>query len=85
MMISVLVDARKPGCSGWTFTRGLPKIRVSGLAGGLLKLLFDEDGSTSTVKVFFDGELDLSESIRMVKVDLLKVTETSRVYVDIGR
>lgn len=81
-MTAVLVDAQKPGLSGWIFVRGSQRVRVSGLNGAKIKLLFI-DGKGSFLDVETDGEYKIPEECDRMNARVLEVTEQTRIFIDL--
>lgn len=80
-MIAVLIDSRKIGASGWINVRSTQLVRVSGMQeGDRVKIHFNFP--FSPIELEEDGELPLN-SYTMVKGEIVKVSETSRIYVDL--
>jgi hypothetical protein len=81
MMIAVLIDSRKVGSSGWINVRSTQKVRVSGMQeGDQLLIHWGSDGIP--LEVLGDGEFPVNGEMN-VKAEIVKVSETSRIYVDL--
>lgn len=82
-MIAVLVDAKKPGSSGWAAVRSSTKVRVSGLDCGQLLIEFKGNGSKiPSWNIFEDIFWDLPREAERVRAQLLHVDKGSRVFVN---
>jgi len=82
-MIAVLVDARKPGSTGWAAVRSTSRIRVKGLACGMMEIHFFGNGMAhKPLNILGDGEFNIPRGATRLRVKLLEVGKGSRVFVD---
>ena len=81
MMIAVLIDSRKVGSSGWINVRSTQKVRVQGMQEGD-QVLVHWGGERTPLEVLGDGEFPVNDETN-VKAEIVKVSETSRIYVDL--
>ena len=81
-MIAVLIDSRNLGSSGWINVRSTQKVLIRGMQEGdeldlHWNFPFNSDRMTE------NGDMDLFDGATMVKAEIVKVSEGSRIYVDL--
>lgn len=85
MMTAVMMDARRPGRSGWTHCRGLQRVRVSGIRGGRLEIkmkLSHEEGEIQEM-IREDQITTMPSGVDQVQVVLHECTSETRLFVDL--
>ena len=90
MMIAVLIDSRKIGSSGWINVRSTQKVRVRGMQGGDQVLIHWGSDGIPQLYSMVDKSLIVNEDTtflingqEVVKAEIVKVSEGSRIYVDL--
>lgn len=83
MMIAVLIDSRKLGSSGWINVRSSQRVRVSGMQeGDDVHIHYNQEVGRVRSRVKEDCEIPLKGE-EMVKAEIVKISEGSRIYVDL--
>lgn len=82
-MTAIMVDARKPGLSGWSSVRYGRRVRVTGIEDGMLRLHCEHDEGLDHIITTVDTILNLPDHIIRIKAELLEVTPNTRLYVDL--
>lgn len=84
-MIAVLIDSRKQGSSAKVAVRGASRIKLSGLDGDTVRILFF-DGCESPEEMLFeaDCELPFASPVEFVIAEHL-ICGSGRVFVDLLR
>lgn len=82
LIATVLMDAKKPGSSGWASVRDAQRIRLSGLGGGVARLHFSDGAFAMFTK---DGSMGVPSGVIRVKAELVEVTERTRFFVDLEK
>jgi hypothetical protein len=85
MMIAVLLEARKPGSSGWVRVRDTQKVRVSGLEGGHLYMEFRCNGFSIQDLLDCDCVYDIPSGMVEARAKLERVTDRTNLSVDLER
>lgn len=83
-MVAVLADSRQEGKTAWVATRGLFRVKVSGIAGCKVRILLKPDHLLG-LEVLDDGEYDLPGEPEFVMAEHIETTKDSRVFVDLVR
>jgi len=83
MMTAVMVDARKPGLSGWTQLRHHRRVRVTGVREGLVILHLAHADGTDQVHTREDTIIKIPEHILRIKAELKLLGENTRVFIDL--
>ena len=90
MMIAVLIDSRKIGSSGWINVRSTQTIRVTGMQEGDEMLIHGRGLKDNQLYSMVDKSLIVNEDTtflingqEVVKAEIEKVSEGSRIYVDL--
>jgi hypothetical protein len=82
MMIAVVVDAFRPGVTGWAAVRSTVSLKVRGLKKGLIKIFFNIEEERAWWHITEDCEMDLPKAATRVKVEVVAL-EDSRLFVDL--
>lgn len=82
-MTAIMVDARKPGLSGWTFLGRQRRVRVSGTRGALVILQLEHTGGVDEVHTWEDTIFLVPAHIFKIRAHLKIVKEGTRVFIDL--
>ena len=82
-MIAIVVDAKKPGVTGWAAVRSTRELVVRGLDDGEILINYSNDNGFDVVdQITANCRVPLPEQATRVKVEIVKVKE-SRIFVDL--
>ena len=91
-MIAVLIDAVKPGSSGWVAVRHARKIKVAGTTPGDI-IIIQTDGNDHFVTYGSNRSkseqeempktIDIENDVARVKAEIVKIGEGSRISIDL--
>lgn len=82
-MTAILIDARRPGLSGWISVRKARRVRVQGLEGGTLRMMMDNGSSVDELQFRRDSEKMIPPDVISIRVKLEHATELTRLHVDL--
>jgi hypothetical protein len=84
MMTAIMVDARRPGQSGWFPCKKNQRVRVSGIKGGRMKLKMRElEGLQTEQEIEEDKIITIPDTTAMVQAVVLDAPEGMRLFVDL--
>lgn len=80
-MIALVVDATKPGVTGWAAVRSTRELIIKGLDEGQIQVFFDCE--EPIWNLFEDCRMPLPLGATRVKVEIVELNGSSRVFVDL--